>query len=406
MWQDIIDSKADSAILGFFLNMPERTFSVLEISKHLRQRPAKVIGSLSKLAEADLIKSFSKKGKRYYFLNEPLTPIEYRSRISYLKENPEALQLFLQKYNKLKQDSIFCANKNIQSENVVGDRLFRCQKCEDSFDLEKCDEVNRATFGFDGVSSQDVDFFGPMQLCYEGFSIFGQYNCVSTILCHYSHDAFYSEYCISSHHLFGCISLHHKEYAIFNKQYTKEEYLKLKAKIVDHMKKTGEWGEFFPVTSSPFPYNITVAQRYYPLSKEQIETKGWHYETAAEGEEEEYEGAFEVLPADTTSMDSSVVGKVFKCEKTGRPYQMIRQEYDYLHSRSMPLPRVHPDIRNERRMERRNPQALFQSSCGRCGKATQGSFDPAKKQNIYCPGCYQRCVINQPQASDQPVSIA
>ncbi len=76
MWQDIIDSKADSAILGFFLNMPERTFSVLEISKHLRQRPAKVIGSLSKLAEADLIKSFSKKGKRYYFLNfkYPLLP--------------------------------------------------------------------------------------------------------------------------------------------------------------------------------------------------------------------------------------------------------------------------------------------------------------------------------------------
>ena len=29
---------------------------------------------------------------------------------------------------------------------------------------------------------------------------------------------------------------------------------------------TGEWGEFFPSSLSPFGYNETVAQEYFPLT--------------------------------------------------------------------------------------------------------------------------------------------
>jgi hypothetical protein len=32
-----------------------------------------------------------------------------------------------------------------------------------------------------------------------------------------------------------------KQYCILNKQYTKEEYEELVPKIIEHMKKTGEW---------------------------------------------------------------------------------------------------------------------------------------------------------------------
>ena len=33
---------------------------------------------------------------------------------------------------------------------------------------------------------------------------------------------------------------------------------------------TGEWGEFFPSSLSPFGYNETVAQEYFPMSREDI----------------------------------------------------------------------------------------------------------------------------------------
>ena len=35
------------------------------------------------------------------------------------------------------------------------------------------------------------------------------------------------------------------------------------------MKSTGEWGEFFPHELSPFGYNETVAQEYFPLNEAQ-----------------------------------------------------------------------------------------------------------------------------------------
>ncbi|USN57470.1 MAG: hypothetical protein H6766_03385 [Candidatus Peribacteria bacterium] len=66
-------------------------------------------------------------------------------------------------------------------------------------------------------------------------------------------------------HCFGCDGLRNKEYCIFNQQYTKEEYNELAPKIIDHMKQTGERGEFFHPSLSPFGYNETVANEYYPV---------------------------------------------------------------------------------------------------------------------------------------------
>jgi hypothetical protein len=36
------------------------------------------------------------------------------------------------------------------------------------------------------------------------------------------------------------------------------------------MMKTGEWGEFFPSSLSPFGYNETVANEYFPMKREDI----------------------------------------------------------------------------------------------------------------------------------------
>jgi hypothetical protein len=49
-----------------------------------------------------------------------------------------------------------------------------------------------------------------------------------------------------------------------NKKYSKEDYETLLPKIIDHMKKTGEWGEFFPMEISPFKYEETKAVDYFP----------------------------------------------------------------------------------------------------------------------------------------------
>ena len=69
MLEDIVDSKTDSAVLSFFLAAPERSFSVIEISKRLGIPNLKAAHSLNKLAVLGPIKSFSKRGKKYYLIN-------------------------------------------------------------------------------------------------------------------------------------------------------------------------------------------------------------------------------------------------------------------------------------------------------------------------------------------------
>jgi hypothetical protein len=69
MLEDVVDSKTDSAVLSFFLAAPERSFSVIEISKRLGIAYLKGAHSLNKLAALGPLKSFTKKGKKYYLIN-------------------------------------------------------------------------------------------------------------------------------------------------------------------------------------------------------------------------------------------------------------------------------------------------------------------------------------------------
>ena len=129
----------------------------------------------------------------------------------------------------------------------------------------------------------DLNNCAESELCYEGPMIAGFKN----IFCHlmpYGDNNFYSENLENCSYCFGCIALKRKEYCILNKQYTQEEYEELVPKIIQNMQKerpamnrseaTGSWGEFFPIEFAPYSYNETVAQEYFPLSKEEILRQG------------------------------------------------------------------------------------------------------------------------------------
>ena len=116
------------------------------------------------------------------------------------------------------------------------------------------------------------------ELIYECTGTAGAYNCQFCLRASDSSDISYSVIVKNCKNVFGCIGLENKKYCIFNKQYTKEEYEALKTKIVEHMKKTGEYGEFFPMKLSTFPYNDTVAEEYFPMTKEEALGKGLRWQ--------------------------------------------------------------------------------------------------------------------------------
>ncbi len=166
-----------------------------------------------------------------------------------------------------------------QNEDVSGDHIFQSQNCQNCFDVKESRDMKFCERIYNGPNSDcyDVDQFGmQIENIYESGPIGLNSQMSAFVMLAYSVvDVFYSQYTFHSQDCFGCFGADRAKYCILNKQYTKEAYEKKVAEIIRHMQKTKEWGEFFPIEISPFGYNETVAQEYFPLTNEDILSKNY-----------------------------------------------------------------------------------------------------------------------------------
>jgi hypothetical protein len=202
-----------------------------------------------------------------------------------------------------------------------------------------------------------------------------------------NHDLFYCDLCVGNKHCFGCVGLRHKQYCILNKQYTKEEYEDLLPRIIAHMQKTKEWGEFFPASLSPFGYNESVAQEYFTLTEKESKSRGWHWYPEA-NTEENYLGPIVEIPRKIEEADASICEKILRCEATGKPYKIIPQELKFYRQMNIPIPKKCPDQRHKERMALRNPRKLWKRKCQKCAKPIETTYAPDRPEIVYCESCY------------------
>lgn len=226
--------------------------------------------------------SMNLENKEYYLFNKKVEKSEYIQFMEEYESGKHHIQKALcQKFSDFQKKQIHRATYGFRNEDSSGDHIFDCKNVKECFDVKESKNMKFCERIYNGpnVDCYDVDQFGVhLERVYECANI--GVDCTNSIACLYGYNyvsSLYSLFCFNSRELFGCIGLVNKEYCIFNKQYTKEEYAVLKGKIIEHMKKTGEWGEFFPSSLSPFGYNETVANEYYPLTKEQAREKGFQW---------------------------------------------------------------------------------------------------------------------------------
>jgi hypothetical protein len=118
MLQDIIDSKTDSSILSFFLSAPQRSFSLNEVSRRLNIPNLKAARSLGQLALAGPLRSFSKKGKKYFIIN-PKYKLLPEMKGYWAKSGPkynDELFSAIRKLGKIKAaflSGLFCGQQNL-----------------------------------------------------------------------------------------------------------------------------------------------------------------------------------------------------------------------------------------------------------------------------------------------------
>lgn len=167
----------------------------------------------------------------------------------------------------------------INCEDCTGNHIENAKNCRDCFnillggqDLKYCQWC-----GYQSKDLMDCSMCGESELLYEMQATAQAHMCAFTNFCRNSHDVYYCDCVSESNYCFGCTGLKHKSYCILNKQYKKEEYEELVPRIIEHMKQTGEYGEFFPTAISPFGYNETVAHEYFPLSKDEAQKRGYKW---------------------------------------------------------------------------------------------------------------------------------
>lgn len=245
------------------------------------------------------------------------------------------------------------------------------------------------------------------------------------------------KYCISCHSssdLFGCVGMRKGQYCILNKQYTKEEYEKMVARIKEQMNtmpytdragRVYKYGEYFPSELSPFGYNETWLQDYYPLTKEEATAQGYNwYDRTVKDFSMDIKAA--ELPDAIGGASDDIVKKIIGCAHSGPPaggcrencmvaFKILPQEYALYKKMNVPLPRLCFNCRHVERLRFKNKPGLFDRVCQCNGEQSEGGlyknlvehvhgaahcsnqfrtpYAADRPEIVYCEACYQAEVV-------------
>ena len=370
------------------------------------------------------------KSKQYCLWNKQLTKEDYQKElINFNLSTRFDIGAFQEQLDKLWRDFPKRYMHGRKAENSTGDYITNSNNCKDGFWVTNCEDSAHlfATTGVKTSMGITASASGG-ELMYECHAVPNQnYNLRFVDLCSNGcKDLEYCSNCDSSSNLFGCIGMRKKEYCIFNKQYTKEEYEELVPKIRAHMQempftdgggRVYTYGEFFPPEAAPFAYNESLAQEFFPLTKETAEAQSFRWR---ELKEKNYGITLAPISVPRTSVDipDTITSEIIGCANEGKghhnctmAFRITANELIFYRQNRLPLPIYCPNCRHHMRLRYRNQLGLKDRICDCAGAlstngkyANQGSHihgaNPCRTQFqttyldstniVYCEQCYQQ----------------
>ncbi|MDD5026310.1 MAG: hypothetical protein PHH13_02930 [Candidatus Peribacteraceae bacterium] len=328
--------------------------------------------------------------KQYHFLNEPLSKEEYERRVQEFRGSHAKMQEMYRKWMDLEKKMVHRHANIVGSEHCTGDFIENSKNCLDCYDLNESQDSRYVIVGVAVKDNYDCsNMYIKPELAYETLGTIETYCTAYCLFVFHSANLLFCEYCFHCKDCFACVGLQHKQYCIFNQQYSKEEYEDLVPRIIEQMRSRGEWGLYFPPTLSPFGYNESLAHEYLPLSEKEARAQGFYWRKIVEKKPT----VSKTIPAGSLpdrieDIPDDVVNWAIVCEVTGRPFRILKQELDFYRRQGLPLPRLHPDERYDRRLRLRNPRHLWSRKCGKCGKEIETTYSSERPEIVYCENCY------------------
>src|SRR3989344_4754080 len=320
------------------------------------------------------------RNKQYCIFNEQVTKEQYEQFLNEAKlDTYEGVENLRGRFEEFKAKQPHRYSEITNAPGSTGCYIYNAKNCTSCFHTYEAEDCRYAVHAWrEAKECVDSDTTGRgAEMIYNSTNtgLKGS-NCICCSLCWGDSFLTYCTYCYDCQDCFGSTGLRKKQYCILNKQYTKEEYEKLKAQIIEDMKREGVYGEFFPQSLSIFGYNESCVQEQFPSTKEQAVTQGFKWEDTERGTYGKENGK-----------------DIFACTQCKKNFRIIPREFEFYQRLSIPLPRLCPECRHLRRFTARGPNRLWKRNCAKCNAEFDTNYPPDRLEIVYCESCYNAEII-------------
>src|SRR3989344_2160107 len=345
------------------------------------------------------------RGQQYCYFNENIGKEAYEARVKKVVCGREFIQQAKENFLKLYKTLPVKFYHGINAKNCSGDYIrdsqngrfiFNCGNNKDTAYMQdawlRTEDCLDCTEIIEGQLSYECQ---GVVTPHRSIAIRSGFNTIT--------DSYYCDMCFNVQDCLGCFGLKQKKHCILNKQYTKDEYLKIKEKIIEYMQKTGEWGEYFPAKYSPFAYNESMAQDYFPLKKEEALKTGY---TWYDRPERDYEATLltKDLPKTFSETKEDIINEVIQCSSQNfsketekyplcmTAFKITPLEFSLYKILKIPVPEKCFPCRRQDRFKFRNPRKLWHKKCMKegCQNEFETSYAPEREEKVYCEPCYNK----------------
>ena len=345
------------------------------------------------------------RGKKYCFKNEQYTKEEYEKILeNYRLDTYSGVEKAKKEFEKLLVKYPRRCSINFKSVNTTGELTTFSKNSKNCFVVKNAENVRYSDYsgslGDPIKDSFDLTMTGGSSENYECVtSDHSQLNFFA-IFSVKSQDIRYCQHCHNCKHCFGCVGMRNANYCIFNKQYTKEEYNKLVAKIILQMNnmpykdKRGieyKYGEFYPIELSYFGYNESCAMEQFSLTKEETLENGYNWQDNTQRTTGKETLRPEEIPESIYDVDDSILDQILLCINCQRNFKIVQNELNFYRKMKVPIPRRCFYCRHANRIKNKNPFKLWHRTCMKegCNNEFETSYAPDRPEIVYCEKCYQ-----------------
>ena len=345
------------------------------------------------------------RGASYSIFNVKYTKKEYIEKIKELRlDSWASLQSLKEKAHEFWKTLPYREyNGNSKNLNVTGEDIYSSKNSKEVYMVGGAENCKWTQFVTVPTAKDCMDYSGwgnNASLVYESLAVGENVDSVFFSQVCFP-DCVNLEYCfqnIAGKNNLGCFNLKRKRYCILNKEYSKEEYEKLKEVIIADMKKNPyvdklgrkfPYGEFFPLEFSRFPYNKSNAMLFFPKTKEQAHSEGYDWKEV-QHPTSKCTMKSEILPQTIKETENSILEEIIECVSCTHAYKITQGELGLLRKMNLPVPHECPKCRETKRFARMTKPKMYHRTCTKCKVDIYTPYAPERPEIVYCVKCYQQ----------------